>query len=131
MFSKFLEGKTLQECYDACGEVAERWYDILDTEGEYIDDSELIEYIGESRFLSRALNEYEGQKGPMITCAHRLSEFLGPEIVKGKGINVKFIIARKPVDAKIAERAIPTAIFEADPNVMKKFLRKWLKDAGL
>ena len=55
-----MEGKTLQECYDACGEVAERWYDILDTEGEYIDDAELIEYIGESRFLSRALNEYEG-----------------------------------------------------------------------
>lgn len=67
----------------------------------------------------------------MITCAHRLSEFLGPEIVKGKGINVKFIVAKKPIDAKIAERAIPTAIFEADPNVMKKFLRKWLKDAGL
>ena len=67
----------------------------------------------------------------MITCAHRLSEFLGPEIVKGKGINVKFIIAKKPVDAKVSERAIPTAIFESDPNVMKKFLRKWLKDAGL
>eukprot|EP00347_Sterkiella_histriomuscorum_P016015 403354822 len=131
VFSKFLEGKTLQECYDACGEVAERWYDILDTEGEYVDDSELIEYIGESRFLSKALSEYDGKKASMVTCAHRLSEFLGPEIVKGKGINVKFIISRKPVDAKIAQRAIPTAIFEADPNVMKKFLRKWMKDAGL
>jgi DNA polymerase epsilon subunit 1 len=38
VFGKFLEGKTLQECYDACGEVADRWYDILETEGEYIDD---------------------------------------------------------------------------------------------
>jgi DNA polymerase epsilon subunit 1 len=67
----------------------------------------------------------------MITCAKRLSEFLGPEIVRGKGINVKFVIAKKPIGAKIAERAIPTAIFESDTNVMKKFLRKWLKDSAM
>lgn len=67
----------------------------------------------------------------MVTCAIRLSEFLGPEIVRGKGTNVKFIIAKKPLDAKVAGRVIPTAIFESDPNVMKKFLRKWLKDAAM
>ena len=38
--------------------MAERWYDILETEGEYIDDAELIDYIGESRYLSRNLQEY-------------------------------------------------------------------------
>lgn len=37
VFTKFLEGKTLQECYDACGEVADRWYDILESKGEYVD----------------------------------------------------------------------------------------------
>lgn len=67
----------------------------------------------------------------MITCARRLSEFLGPEIVRGKGVNVKFIISKKPIGAKVAERAIPTAIFECDENVMKKFIRKWVKDSAL
>lgn len=131
VFSKFLEGKTLQECYDACGEVAERWYDILETEGEYVDDQELIEYIGESRYLSRTLSDYNDQKGPSITCARRLAELLGPEIIKDKGLNVKFIIAKRPIDAKIAERAIPTAIFESDEGVMKKFIKKWLKDNSM
>jgi DNA polymerase epsilon subunit 1 len=77
VFDKFLEGKSLQECYDACGEVAERWYDILETEGEHVEDSELIEYIGESRVLSRSIAEYGPQKATAITCARRLAEFLG------------------------------------------------------
>ncbi len=58
MFSKFLEGSTLQECYDACGEVGQRWYDILDSKGAYIDEIDLIEYIGEERVLSKSLKEY-------------------------------------------------------------------------
>lgn len=131
VFGKFLEGKTLQECYDACGEVADRWYDILETEGEYIDDQDVIDFIGESRFLSRNLSDYDGQKGTSITCAKRLSEFLGPEIVKDKGLNVKFIVSKLPVEAKVADRAIPTAIFETEEAVMKKFIRKWLKQPSL
>lgn len=51
--------------------------------------------------------------------------------MKDKGLNVKFIISKKPVELSVAARAIPTAIFETDSNVMKKFLRKWLKDASL
>ena len=51
VFSKFLEGTTLQECYDACGDVAKRWYDILESKGEYVNDSELIDYICECRVL--------------------------------------------------------------------------------
>lgn len=58
VFSKFLEGKTLQECYDACGEVGERWYDLLDSKGEYLDEVELIEYIGEERVLQKRLADY-------------------------------------------------------------------------
>lgn len=56
---------------------------------------------------------------------------LGPEIVKDKGLNVKFIISKKPLTAKVADRAIPTAIFETSENIMKKFVRKWTGDAGL
>jgi hypothetical protein len=42
-----------------------------------------------------------------------MASFLGQEIIRddGGGINVKFIISKKPIDAKVAERAIPTAIF--------------------
>ena len=54
MFAKFLEGTSLQECYDACGEVATRWYDILESKGEYVEDSELIDYIGESRVIGKS-----------------------------------------------------------------------------
>jgi DNA polymerase epsilon subunit 1 len=65
------------------------------------------------------LQEYNDQKGTSITCAKRLAEFLGPEIVKDKGLNVKFIVSKKPVECKVADRAIPTAIFEYyDKGVM-------------
>jgi DNA polymerase epsilon subunit 1 len=131
VFSKFLEGKTLQECYDACGEVAERWYDILETQGEYVDDQELIDFIGESRFLSKNISEYGEQKGTSITCARRLAEFLGADFVRDKRITVKFIISKKPIDAMVADRAIPTNIFDTDEQVTKKMLRKWLKDSQL
>ena len=118
MFDKFLEGTTLQQCYDACGEVGERWYDILDSKGEYVDDIELIDYIGEERVLSKGVHEYGGKKGTSITCAKRLAEFLGDEILKDDGgLNVKFIISKNPIDAKVADRAIPTAIFEAEPAI--------------
>jgi DNA polymerase epsilon subunit 1 len=51
---------------------------------------------------------------------------LGNEIVKDKGLNVHFIVSKKPESAKVSERAIPTAIFNyEDENVKKKFLRKW------
>jgi DNA polymerase epsilon subunit 1 len=56
---------------------------------------------------------------------------LGAEIIKDKGLNVKFIISKKPIDAKVADRAIPTAIFDTDENIKKKFLKKWLKEPGL
>lgn len=112
VFSKFLEGTTLQECYDACGEVGERWYDILDSKGEYIDEVELIEYIGEERVIQKSLSEYGKQKGTALTAARRLAEFLGDEILReGGGLNVKFIISKLPSGAKVADRAVPTSIF--------------------
>lgn len=55
VFSKFLEGSTLQECYDACGEIAARWYDILDSQGEYVENEELMDYIGEERVISKTV----------------------------------------------------------------------------
>jgi len=74
-----LEGTNLQECYDACGEVAQKWYDILEYKGEYVDDSELIEYIGEQRVIGKSQEEYGSQKSAAITCAKRLNDCLGSE----------------------------------------------------
>lgn len=81
--------------------------------------------------MSRNLTDYGAQKSTSITCAKRLAELLGNEIVKDKGLNVKFIISKKPIDYKVADRAIPTAIFESDETVKKKFLRKWLSDSNM
>jgi DNA polymerase epsilon subunit 1 len=54
---------------------------------------------------------------------------LGADNLKDDGgLNVKFIISKAPMDAKVADRAIPTAIFETDKVIKEKFLKKWLKD---
>lgn len=57
VFAQFLEGTNLQECYDACGEVAKRWYEILSSKGEFVNDSDLFDYIGESRVISKTLDD--------------------------------------------------------------------------
>ena len=51
--------------------------------------------------------------------------------MKEKGLNCKFIIARKPDGTPITERAIPVAIFHAEPAVKRYYLRRWLKSPSL
>jgi len=46
IFSEFLKGDTLEECYQICGKVAMKWMNILLKKGEGLGDDELIEYIG-------------------------------------------------------------------------------------
>lgn len=46
--------------------------------------------------LSKEISEYGEQKGVGLTAAKRMAEFLGPEIIKGKGLNTHFIISKKP-----------------------------------
>jgi DNA polymerase epsilon subunit 1 len=62
-----------------------------------------------------------------ISTAKRLAEFLGDEMVKDKGLNCKYVISKKPEGTTVTERAIPIAIFQAEPSVQKHFLKKWLK----
>lgn len=78
--------------------------------------------------LSKELKEYGEQKGVGITSAKRLGEFLGDEIVKGKGLNCNFVISKKPLGSPVAERSIPISIFNAEEGIRKKFLKKWLKE---
>lgn len=131
VFERFLDGTTLAECYESAAEIANHWIDVIDTRGESLDDDELVDLISENRSMSRQLDDYGDQKGTSQTTARRLGEFLGKEIIKDKGLNCKFIIAEQPFGAPVTERAIPTAIWKAEPVVMRHFLRKWLKAPGL
>lgn len=94
-------------------------------------DSELFELISENRSMSRKLEDYEGQKSTSISTAKRLSEFLGDQMVKDKGLSCRFIISRKPEGSPVTERAIPLAIFQTEDSVKKHYLRRWLKDASM
>lgn len=128
VFSRFLDGNTLEECYQAVAEIANYWLDVLYTHGEDLEDDELLGLISENRNMSRALEDYGAQKSTAISTAKRLAEFLGDEMVRDKGLNCQMVIARKPEGSPVTERAIPTAIFSAEPSIMKHFLRKWCKD---
>ena len=131
VFERFLDGNSLEECYDSVADIANHWIDILETQGDSLETDELVGLISENRNMSKQLEEYGGQKGTSQTTARRLGEFLGAEIIKDKGLNCKFIIAERPFGAPVTERAIPTAIWKAEPAVMKHYLRKWLKSPGL
>ena len=43
------------------------------------------------------------------------------------GLSCKFVISKKPEGAPVTERAVPLAIFEAEPSIRRHYLRKWLK----
>ena len=128
IFKFFLEGTTLEETYGSVARVANRWLDVLHQHGSTLADEELIDLICENRSMSKTLEEYGTQKSTSITTAKRLAEFLGAQMVKDKGLNCKYIIAAKPKNAPVTERAIPTTIFSADDQVKRFFLRKWLRE---
>ncbi|ORX60308.1 hypothetical protein DM01DRAFT_1300034 [Hesseltinella vesiculosa] len=131
LFKVFLDGLSLEECYDAVAKVANQWLDILYSKGVELQDEELFELISENRSMSRTLEEYGSQKSTSISTAKRLAEFLGDQMVKDKGLACQFVISARPYDLPVSERAIPVAIFSAEPSVKKHYLRKWLKDDSL
>lgn len=131
IFKVFLEGDSLETCYGAVANVANRWLDVLDSKGVMLEDEDLIELICENRSMSKTLAEYEGQKSTSITTAKRLGEFLGKDMVKDKGLQCKYIIANRPPNAPVTERAIPVAIFSADLAIKRSFLRRWTSDQSL
>ena len=128
IFRFFLEGTTLVDTYASVAKVANRWLDVLYQHGSTLADEELIDLICENRSMSKTLEEYGAQKSTSITTAKRLAEFLGQQMIKDKGLNCKYIIAAKPKNAPVTERAVPTTIFSADDQVKRFFLRKWLRE---
>ena len=131
VFEAFLEGTSLSEVYAAVAKVADHWLDVLHAQGVGMPDSELFELIAENRSMSRRLEDYGTQKSTSISTAKRLAEFLGDAVVKEAGLSCRFIIAKQPEQAPVTERAIPLAIFQAEPSVKRHFLRKWLKDSSI
>ena len=131
VFSKFLEGDSLAGCYASVAAVADRWLDLLDSRGAGVDDDELMSYISESCTMSKALEEYEGRKSLPATTARRLAEFLGDARIKDKGLNATYVVSNRPLGAPTSERAVPVAIFAAEPAVARAFLRKWLGGGDL
>jgi len=128
IFKFFLEGTTLAECYAAVAKVANRWLDVLHSKGSTLADEELMELISENRSMSKTLQEYGSQKSTSITTAKRLADFLGEQMVKDKGLNCKFIICSRPRNAPVTERAVPVAIFSAEEETKRLYLKKWLKE---
>ncbi|KAH8888486.1 DUF1744-domain-containing protein [Thozetella sp. PMI_491] len=128
IFKFFLEGTTLAECYGAVAKVANRWLDVLHSKGATLADEELMELISENRSMSKTLQEYGTQKSTSITTAKRLADFLGEQMVKDKGLNCKFIICARPKNAPVTERAVPVAIFSAEEETKRLYLKKWLKE---
>jgi len=93
VFSEFLQGGTLAECYAAVGAVANRWLDLLDTHGIDLSDRELLSYISESSTMSKAVAEYGDRKSSAITTAKRMAQFLGDERVKDKGLACNYVVS--------------------------------------
>ncbi|KAL9936385.1 hypothetical protein V8E36_004453, partial [Tilletia maclaganii] len=131
IFSKFLLGETLVECYAAVAKVADQWLDVLYSKGSTLHDTELIDLIAENKSMSKTLLEYGTQKSTAITTAKRLAEVLGAQMVKDKGLACKFIISAKPHGAPVTERAVPVALFSAEDSVKQHYLRRFLKDQSL
>ncbi|CAI5755607.1 unnamed protein product [Candida verbasci] len=129
IFKLFLEGDSLESCYQSVATVANNWLDVLNTKGGMLEDEDLIELICENKSMSKSLSEYEGQKSTSITTAKRLGEFLGEDMVKDAGLATKYIISSKPIGAPVTERAIPVKIFSSEKKEI--FLKKWLKDPSL
>ncbi|XP_075222044.1 DNA polymerase epsilon catalytic subunit 1 [Lycorma delicatula] len=131
VFEAFLKGDTLEKCYGAVAKIADYWLDVLFSRAVDMPDSELFELISENRSMSRKLEDYGSQKSTSISTAKRLAEFLGDQMVKDAGLSCKFIISRKPEGSPVTERAVPLAIFQAEPGLKRFFLRKWLKDSSI
>ncbi|KRY46498.1 DNA polymerase epsilon catalytic subunit A [Trichinella britovi] len=143
VFDGFLKGSSLEEVYGSVAEVANYWLDLLYSKvvityfiyqeamkiciAVDITDAELFDLISENRSLSKKIEEYGNQKSAPIIAAKRLAEFLGDEMIKNSGLNCRTVILKEPRGAPTSERAVPVAIFQADTNIARHFLKRWLK----
>lgn len=115
IFPQYLKGSTLKECYAHCAEIAKKYISIIQKQGQGMDVHQILDFLQESRVLSKDVKEYGESKGVAINSAKRLAQFLGPDVIKGKGgLCCYFVISAYPLNRPVTERAIPTQIFDAD-----------------
>jgi DNA polymerase epsilon subunit 1 len=58
----------------------------LERKGIDIQDDEVFDLLSESKNMSQTLSEYGSQRSSSITTAKRLAEFLGPQMIRDKGL---------------------------------------------
>lgn len=131
IFSSFLNGINQKECYYHASIICNRWQDILDTYGKNLYDEDIFEQLSENKNMSESLEKYGESRSTSITTAKRLGEFLGEDMIRGKGQNCRFIISKYPINSPISDRAIPVAIFSSDENVQRYYLTRWQKDPSV
>ena len=102
----FPAGDTLEQCYSHVGAVANHWLDVLYSKAKDLHEEELFDLISENRSLSRELSDYGEQKSTSISAAKRLAEFLGDEMIKGKGLACQFIISHKVEPPQAVDRIV-------------------------
>ena len=124
IFDQFLKGGTLNECYEKVGETCNKWLDVLTTQGEGMTNQEILELLVEQNNMSKTLDEYLSakQKSCAITCATRMQEFFGSDIVSDKGFPVMYTIARKLDDTQVTARAIPVKMFDFKNETVRRRL---------
>eukprot|EP00446_Apocalathium_sp_SHHI-4_P024762 CAMPEP_0177268200 /NCGR_PEP_ID=MMETSP0367-20130122/63685_1 /TAXON_ID=447022 ORGANISM="Scrippsiella hangoei-like, Strain SHHI-4" /NCGR_SAMPLE_ID=MMETSP0367 /ASSEMBLY_ACC=CAM_ASM_000362 /LENGTH=82 /DNA_ID=CAMNT_0018723809 /DNA_START=8 /DNA_END=253 /DNA_ORIENTATION=+ len=78
-------------------------------------DEEVIYFFSESKSMSKSVENSGAYKSVQITCARRLSAFLGADsYLTAEGLSCHMFIANKPHGASTTERAVPVKIFSAE-----------------
>ncbi len=67
VFKSFLNGTTLQQCYDAVGAAANHWLDIMDNQGADLHDADLFDLISESKNMTETLEDYGDRKSTAVS----------------------------------------------------------------
>lgn len=132
IFDRFLEGLTLEECYQKVGEQANHYLDVLFTKGSTVDDETLLGYISESSNMSKTLEEYgEGAKSARITTAKRLAELFGEKMIEQAGLKCTYIVSEFPKGVQVSQRCIPVIVFQMEKEDCLRYLRKWTENRNL
>ena len=127
LFSNFLKGSTLKECYLEVAKFAKSWLDLLDSKASSISLDELLDLIVEHKSMSKSIKEYEKLKSTSITTVKRMSEFLDLDLNLDKNIQCKYLILKHPTDQPVSERAVPSTILQTSLETQTQYLKKWLK----
>uniref|UniRef100_A0A0G4HSL9 DNA-directed DNA polymerase n=1 Tax=Chromera velia CCMP2878 TaxID=1169474 RepID=A0A0G4HSL9_9ALVE len=130
VFPAFLQGDSLDGVYQAVGAVANKWLDVLDTQGENLTDEEIVDLISESKTMSKSVAEAGATKSMGITTAKRMAEFLGEGLLRDRNLRTHFVVTERPVGAPVCDRAVPVQIFAAEERQKAHFLKKWTKEVG-